>query len=515
MDNRYKEENAGQIERGSFLGEDLYLLSRYKGFNTFLEIGTWNGRGSTKCFMDGLVARNDKSRLISIEADRSFFDSAGEFWKDNIPEKYREKLTLLWGRIVESEELFNERDIKEHNRNNPLRVERGWLNADREIYKHCPNVISKIPAGIDVLLLDGGEFSTYAEWRRLKETGPKIIILDDIRSLKARKIDKLMLEDERWSLIAGDPNDRNGWSIYKNNTVDLGRDFDVLHKRLHKFAYHVKLQESLIDYNEIIQPDKIKSFCDKNDIVYYKTDFLTKDGIWRGEKIKKLDFRGIRLLVTGHSDYEIDKRLFKLADKNLVKWYAPHVVYNDARLETITLGITDYCDDTPLHRIIGNTSVLWEIMNEKKNLNNLVYCNFTIANNVKERQKVWDIFNSLDWVTARMPDHTVAGHRSYLKNMHNHKFALCPSGNGVTCSSHRLWEALYLKTIPIVRRCYNHSFFSDLPVLLVDDWREILDKEFLEKKHEEMMSKRYNLAKLMLSYWCMELSGMKMIAARR
>ncbi|MFA5255941.1 MAG: hypothetical protein WC419_04530, partial [Candidatus Omnitrophota bacterium] len=72
----------GQIERGSFLGEDLYLLSRYKGFNTFLEIGTWNGRGSTKCFMDGLVARNDKSRLISIEADRSFFDSAGEFWKD-------------------------------------------------------------------------------------------------------------------------------------------------------------------------------------------------------------------------------------------------------------------------------------------------------------------------------------------------------------------------------------------------------------------------------------------------
>lgn len=39
---------SGQINRGSQLGELIFNLVKNKDYKKFLEIGTWNGQGSTK-----------------------------------------------------------------------------------------------------------------------------------------------------------------------------------------------------------------------------------------------------------------------------------------------------------------------------------------------------------------------------------------------------------------------------------------------------------------------------------
>ena len=57
----------------------------------------------------------------------------------------------------------------------------------------------------------------------------------------------------------------------------------------------------------------------------------------------------------------------------------------------------------------------------------------------------------------------------YLDNIYNHRFVLCPEGNGI--DTHRLWECLYMGTIPIVKANKNVRFYEDLPILMVNEWK--------------------------------------------
>ena len=73
----------------------------------------------------------------------------------------------------------------------------------------------------DVVLLDGGEFSTYSEFLKLKEI-TKTLILDDTNELKNRKVLQALNNDSRWQaeIIS---NDRNGFAIYRNMEYERDR----------------------------------------------------------------------------------------------------------------------------------------------------------------------------------------------------------------------------------------------------------------------------------------------------
>jgi hypothetical protein len=83
-------------------------------------------------------------------------------------------------------------------------------------------------------------------------------------------------------------------------------------------------------------------------------------------------------------------------------------------------------------------------------------------------------------------------------------FVLAPAGGGMDC--HRTWEALLLGCIPIVKRFQVpcDSIYDDLPVLLVDDWRDITE-ELLQKTLVEFRRKRdagdFKMERLTLKYW--------------
>lgn len=63
--------------------------------------------------------------------------------------------------------------------------------------------------------------------------------------------------------------------------------------------------------------------------------------------------------------------------------------------------------------------------------------------------------------------------RQNIERLKEYEFCICPEGNGV--DTHRLWEAIYVKTIPIVIQ----SEFTDLlkknkvPICMVDDWSDV------------------------------------------
>ena len=64
----------------------------------------------------------------------------------------------------------------------------------------------------------------------------------------------------------------------------------------------------------------------------------------------------------------------------------------------------------------------------------------------------------------------------------------------------RLWEALYMKTIPIVTDCVALRHFQDLPILYSKDFTEITE-DYLNEKYEEMKDKLWDNSKLFASYW--------------
>ena len=101
--------------------------------------------------------------------------------------------------------------------------------------------------------------------------------------------------------------------------------------------------------------------------------------------------------------------------------------------------------------------------------------------------------------------------QAYTQSLLNHRFCICPEGNGE--DSHRHYEALIMKSVPIITTpsnsyCMNRwglpsqirEKYNDLPVLYTENYSE-LSSEYLDSEYEKILNRKYNFRKLTLSYW--------------
>lgn len=85
--------------------------------------------------------------------------------------------------------------------------------------------------------------------------------------------------------------------------------------------------------------------------------------------------------------------------------------------------------------------------------------------------------------------------------MSSFKYIVCPRGNGI--DTHRLWEALYLRIIPIVVPSGMDQLYTSLPVLRVSSFTDVT-AELLESKYaefQEMFDRPGALDMLTRDYW--------------
>tara|TARA_R110000824_G_scaffold352906_3_gene540036 strand:+ start:217 stop:837 length:621 start_codon:yes stop_codon:yes gene_type:complete len=205
---------SGQINGNTKFGQILYELSRNKKYTNYVEIGTWNGQGSTKCIMDGLLLRRDLSVLYSLETNKKFYDMAYNYWAPQLVTYRVPKLNLIYGRIVESEDISSVEEIQKYDEFDSRYLD--WRAEDAKNYKDCKNVIEKIPETIDVLLLDGGEFTSYAEYLALKDR-TKLLVLDDSRVFKNKRVRSELMNNKDWKLLHDNLQDRNGVTIFERS----------------------------------------------------------------------------------------------------------------------------------------------------------------------------------------------------------------------------------------------------------------------------------------------------------
>lgn len=87
-------------------------------------------------------------------------------------------------------------------------------------------------------------------------------------------------------------------------------------------------------------------------------------------------------------------------------------------------------------------------------------------------------------------------------------FIISPHGGGYDC--HRLWEALILGCIPIVKTSPIDKLYEDLPVLILQSWSEIT-MELLIRTIKEFkikhLNKEFKYEKLSLQYWMTQIKN--------
>jgi hypothetical protein len=207
---------SGQINRGTRTGEFIYNTCLQKDIINIVEIGTWNGQGSTKCIAEAIISRFDDSNLVSLESNEAMYKLAKQFWDNKLlpyNEFIKEKIKIIHGKIIEKEDLISIEELK--NYKNYIKDWEIWHAEDLQALDTCKNVINLIPDKIDLLLLDGGEFSTLSEFNKLFLRS-SYILLDDTNTTKCNKISNILLEDVNYKLIFNEQTDgRNGFMCFK------------------------------------------------------------------------------------------------------------------------------------------------------------------------------------------------------------------------------------------------------------------------------------------------------------
>lgn len=201
----------GQINKGSQLGDIIYDMCKQDDIKTIVEIGTWNGMGTTKCIYDSIIENNKMDYSVySLESNSIFYNQA----ICNLPKI--ENFNIILGRIVEVGELINidECDDKFFQPISHKEIVKGWLVDDLRNYEDVKNVLDQMPDKIDLLILDGGEFSSLAEFNKLKDRST-YFILDDTLLIKNNEVANIMRNDSNYDILNDNTSDRNGFLISK------------------------------------------------------------------------------------------------------------------------------------------------------------------------------------------------------------------------------------------------------------------------------------------------------------
>jgi hypothetical protein len=202
------------------------------------------------------------------------------------------------------------------------------------------------------------------------------------------------------------------------------------------------------------------------------------------------DVKNEFIVISHNCDVNVDAS-FRLPE-NVVRWHTTNVNVVDERVQSIPIGLENERWYSSLHK----KEMMLKISRKPKHFRNLLYINHNVKTNRNKRQPVYSLERN-SWVTA---ERGVNGRdfNNYISNVYNHKYMICPIGNGM--DTHRFWECLYMGTVPIVVRDINNWFYNDLPILYVNNWGKITE-ELLNDMWSNFEGGVWDRNKLTFEYW--------------
>jgi hypothetical protein len=231
-------------------------------------------------------------------------------------------------------------------------------------------------------------------------------------------------------------------------------------------THAVRVQRTAL--SELLSPEGLASRCRwvlddtgfsvdetiDNDWWYCKSD-------WLEHLFRELAPASGFVLFSGNSDRPIGRALARFVRRrNLVAWFANNVSVDRPKLFSLPLG--------PGHQ----GEALRAASGAPKT--RLFEVSFDIKTNPRERLRCL-AYSGLELDPP-------ADAADYLQRLASSYFCVAPRGNGI--DTHRMWEALYLGTIPIVTRSVLTEQHPELPLVVLDDWSEFGSVAFSQRLYE-------------------------------
>ena len=207
----------GQVNLDTSFGRAIRDICSRPDVNVCVDIGAWNGLGTTQCIVSGLSSKKS-GHVYSFEVDDIMFAKAENVWRGN------SLVTLQKARLAET--MLTHADVESSpNYSNISSADwRTWYAGEHANFEKT--TIGTLPDTIDFVVIDGGEFSGPGDWAAVKTKNPKYVALDDTFTVKTDSVLRDMLASGEW-MVLYDGNDRNGWSILRKDGLALDDEVGV------------------------------------------------------------------------------------------------------------------------------------------------------------------------------------------------------------------------------------------------------------------------------------------------
>jgi hypothetical protein len=194
------------------------------------------------------------------------------------------------------------------------------------------------------------------------------------------------------------------------------------------------------------------------------------------------------IIFTAFEDTPLDETVVARIPENVISINAANAVVFGDKVKPFPHGI-----ERQMYLGYDHHDILQEYIDIKTEPSKLLFV--AHRTDTGNRTSIGELFKDKEWATV-----THLPYEQYLSEMKNHKFVLCPSGNGI--ESARNWETLYMKRVPVFKdHPYLREMFKDYPCLFVRDFSEVTETLLKDFDHLYDDAQTMDMEKLSLDYW--------------
>ena len=203
----------GEINSTDKFGRAIIDIVGEYNLQRVLEIGSWDGTGSTQCFIQGMKdLENPDLTCIEVKQDR--YKQLVENTKLYPWVKCINQTTISLKALIDNDFEALWSSPYNHIQSEKTLAE-SWYKEDVDSIAQCPaGFLETDNTFYDGILIDGSEFFGYSEFLLVRDRC-NVLFLDDYYSaFKTRRAVEELNKDSKWKCIAGDKHTRNGFAVF-------------------------------------------------------------------------------------------------------------------------------------------------------------------------------------------------------------------------------------------------------------------------------------------------------------
>ena len=248
--------------------------------------------------------------------------------------------------------------------------------------------------------------------------------------------------------------------------------------------YKLKENDNIIDFisstslicdDDIINGEKIQSFADvvvgqQSSLLWNPNNNIYSKKIYDIDVLSSIDDFNSIFVFTHDLNTFYDKFKQYTHDKIIITHNSDHEIKENYNFKLHLCQNTFVTNDNIIPVPIGIENIQWfdnsifhKIRKLKIPKTKFIYFYFNQNTHPSRKQCYNKLINKIEWNSSKQKS-------DYFIELASHKYAICPRGNGL--DTHRIWECLYLNTIPIVIKS-DFPNITNLPIIILNDWSEL------------------------------------------